>query len=271
VFSLFAVFNEQNGNPRLTALGADQSMSTTQTGGNMEGKEIRFGPTSCGLWAGSTTGTSNGSVNCMHDSFTPLGGLAPMAHMMLGEVSPGGVGVGMMGVLVYALLAVFIAGLMVGRTPEYLGKKIQAAEMKLVVLFILAMPIALLSFAAPSVILKSADTFQSGAHGLSEVLYNFASASNNNGSAFAYMGTGTQWYTIAQGIAMLIGRFFLIIPALAIAGSLASRPKVPVTSGTFPTHTPQFIGLLIGVIIIVTGLAFFPALALGPIVENLKL
>lgn len=271
VFSLFAVFNEQTGNPRLTALGADQSMSATQTGGNMEGKEIRFGPTSCGLWAGSTTGTSNGSVNCMHDSFTPLGGLAPMAHMMLGEVSPGGVGVGMMGVLVYALLAVFIAGLMVGRTPEYLGKKIQAAEMKLVVLFIVAMPIALLSFAAPSVILKSADTFQTGAHGLSEVLYNFASASNNNGSAFAYMGTGTQWYTITQGIAMLIGRFFLIIPALAIAGSLASKPKVPVTSGTFPTHTPQFIGLLIGVIIIITGLAFFPALALGPIVENLKL
>jgi K+-transporting ATPase ATPase A chain len=271
VFSLVAVFAEQNGNPRLSALGVDQSMSATQTGGNMEGKEIRFGPTSCGLWAGSTTGTSNGSVNCMHDSFTPLGGLAPMAHMMLGEVSPGGVGVGMMSVLIYALLAVFIAGLMVGRTPEYLGKKIQAAEMKLAVLFIVAMPIALLGFAAPSVILKSANTFQSGAHGLSEVLYNFASASNNNGSAFAYMGTGTQWYTITQGIAMLIGRFFLIIPALAIAGSLAAKPKVPVTAGTFPTHTAQFMGLLIGVIIIITGLAFFPAVALGPLVEHLKL
>ena len=271
VFSIFAVFAEQTGNPRLDALGVDQSMSATQTGGNMEGKDIRFGPTSCGLWAGSTTGTSNGSVNCMHDSFTPLGGLAPMAHMMLGEVSPGGVGVGMMGVLVYALLAVFIAGLMVGRTPEYLGKKIQAAEMKLVVLFIIAMPVALLGFAAPSVILKSADTFQAGPHGLSEVLYNFASAANNNGSAFAHQSTGTQWYTITQGIAMLMGRFFLIIPALAIAGSLAKKPKVPVTSGTFPTHTPQFVGLLIGVMIIITGLEFFPAIALGPIVEHLSL
>jgi K+-transporting ATPase ATPase A chain len=271
VFSLFAVFAEQSGNPRLDALGVDQSISSAQTGGNMEGKDIRFGPTSCGLWAGSTTGTSNGSVNCMHDSFTPLGGLAPIAHMMLGEVSPGGVGVGMMGVLVYALLAVFIAGLMVGRTPEYLGKKIQAAEMKLVVLFIVAMPVALLGFAAPSVIMKSADTFQSGPHGLSEVLYNFASAANNNGSAFAYQSTGTQWYTITQGIAMLMGRFFLIIPALAIAGSLAKKPKVPVTSGTFPTHTPQFIGLLIGVIVIITGLEFFPAIALGPIVEHLSL
>ena len=265
------MFAEQNGNPALASLGVDQSISTTQSGGNLEGKEIRFGTAACGLWAGATTGTSNGSVNCMHDSFTPLGGASPMVQMMLGELSPGGVGVGLMGLLIYALLAVFIAGLMVGRTPEYLGKKIQAAEMKLVVLFILAMPAALLAFAAASVVIASANTFQAGPHGLSEVLYNYASAANNNGSAFAYMGTGTQWYTITQGIAMLVGRFFLIIPALAIGGSLAGKPKVPATAGTFPTHTPLFAGLLGGVILIVAGLTFFPALALGPILEHLSL
>ena len=240
VFAGFAMFAEQNGNPKLTAIGVDQSISTTQSGGNMEGKEVRIGSADCGLWAGSTTGTSNGSVNCMHDSFTPLGGMSPMLHMMFGEISPGGVGVGLMGILHFALLAVFIAGLMVGRTPEYLGKKIQASEMKLVTLYILAMPLALLAFAAASVMLKSADTYQPGPHGLSEVLYNFASASNNNGSAFAYQGTGTQWYTVTQGIAMLIGRFFLIIPALAVGGSLAGKPKVPTTSGTLPTHTALF-------------------------------
>ena len=271
VFGGFAALAENQGNSKLTAVGVDQSISTTQSGGNMEGKEVRFGASECGFWAGATTGTSNGSVNCMHDSFTPLGGLAPMAHMMLGEITPGGVGVGMMGILHYAILAVFIAGLMVGRTPEYLGKKIQAAEMKLVTLFILAMPIALLAFAAASMLLKSANTYQAGPHGLSEVLYNFASASNNNGSAFAYQGTGTQWYTTTQGFAMLIGRFFLIIPALAVGGSLAGKPKVPATSGTLPTHNALFGILLTGVIIIVAGLTFFPALALGPILEHLSL
>ncbi|MGZ4792175.1 MAG: potassium-transporting ATPase subunit KdpA [Ilumatobacteraceae bacterium] len=271
VFAGFAMLAETNGNPKLSALSVDQSTSTYQSGGNMEGKEVRIGSAACGIWAGATTGTSNGSVNCMHDSFTPLGGMAPMAHMMLGEVSPGGVGVGLMGVLHFAILAVFIAGLMVGRTPEYLGKKIQAAEMKLVTLYILAMPIALLVFASASMMLKSADTYQPGPHGLSEVLYNFASASNNNGSAFAYQGTGTQWYTVTQGIAMLIGRFFLIIPALAVGGSLAAKPKVPATSGTLPTHTPLFGFLMVGVVIIVAGLTFFPALALGPILEHLSL
>jgi K+-transporting ATPase ATPase A chain len=271
MFVGFTMFAETNGNPKLTALSVDQSTSTYQSGGNMEGKEVRIGSSACGIWAASTTGTSNGSVNCMHDSFTPLGGAAPMAHMMLGEISPGGVGVGLMGILHFALLAVFIAGLMVGRTPEYLGKKIQAPEMKLVTLYILAMPIALLVFAAASVVLKSAATYQAGPHGLSEVLYNFASASNNNGSAFAYQGTGTQWYTVTQGIAMLIGRFFLIIPALAVGGSLAAKPKVPSTSGTLPTHTPLFGVLLAGVIAIVAGLTFFPALALGPILEHLSL
>ena len=270
LFIGFAMFAETNGNPKLTALSVDQSTSTFQSGGNMEGKEVRIGSSACGVWAGATTGTSNGSVNCMHDSFTPLGGMAPMAHMMLGEISPGGVGVGLMGILHFALLAVFIAGLMVGRTPEYLGKKIQAPEMKLLTLYILAMPIALLVFAAASIVLKSAATYQSGTHGLSEVLYNFASASNNNGSAFAYQGTGTQWYTVTQGIAMLIGRFFLIIPALAIGGSLAGKPKIPETSGTLPTHTPLFGVLVAGVIAIVAGLTFFPALALGPILEHLS-
>jgi K+-transporting ATPase ATPase A chain len=270
LFVAFSAFAEQEGNPALSALGVDQSVSAVQSGGNMEGKDVRFGVQACGLWAGSTTGTSNGSVNCMHDSFTPLGGMAPMSHMMLGEISPGGVGVGLLGILHYALLAVFIAGLMVGRTPEYLGKKIQATEMKLVVLYILAMPAALLAFAAASVVLKSAGTYQSGAHGLSEVLYNFASASNNNGSAFAYQGTGTRWYTVTQGLAMLIGRFFLIIPPLAVGGSLAGNPRVPATSGTFPTHTPLFGVLVAGVIAIVAGLTFFPALALGPILEHLS-
>ena len=263
-------FAETGGNKELTKLGVDQSVSATQSGGNTEGKETRFGTASCAQWAAATTGTSNGSVNCMHDSFTPLGGSVPMIHMMLGEVSPGGVGVGLMGVLINALLAVFIAGLMVGRTPEYLGKKIQAAEMKLVVLYIVAMPLALLSFAAATVLLRSPlHSLQTqDAHGLSEVLYNYASAANNNGSAFAYMGTGTHWYTITQGIAMLVGRFFLIIPALAIGGSLVRKRRVPVTSGTFPTDNGLFAGMLIGVIVIIAGLTFFPALALGPILEH---
>jgi K+-transporting ATPase ATPase A chain len=270
VTSALAIFAEQNGNPQLDRLGVDQSISVTQSGGNMEGKEVRLGASACGMFAAATTGTSTGAVNCMHDSLTPLGGAVPMVSMMLGEVSPGGVGVGLMGMLVFALLAVFIAGLMVGRTPEYLGKKVQAAEMKLLTLYILAMPIVLLTFAAASTMLDSAYTFQAGPHGLSELLYNFASAANNNGSAFAYQATGTDWYTITQGIAMLVGRFFLIIPALAIGGSLAAKPKVPATSGTLPTHNPLFGGLVVGVIVIVAGLTFFPALALGPILEHLS-
>ncbi|MBK5331184.1 MAG: potassium-transporting ATPase subunit KdpA [Ilumatobacteraceae bacterium] len=271
VFSAFTMLAEQNGNPNLAASKVDQSISTTQSGGNMEGKEVRFGAAGCGLFAAPTTGTSTGAVNCMHDSFTPLGGMAPMAHMMLGEISPGGVGVGLVGVLIMALLAVFIAGLMVGRTPEYLGKKIQAAEMKLVTLYILAMPFAMKPFAAASAVLKSANTFQAGPHGLSELLYNFASTANNNGSAFAFQGTGTQWYTTTQGLSMLMGRFLTIIPALAIGGALARKPKVPATAGTMPTDTPLFGFLVTGVIVIIAGLTFFPALALGPILEHLSL
>jgi K+-transporting ATPase ATPase A chain len=271
--SVLTMVAESSGNPELTAIGVDQGASAQLVGGNLEGKDVRFGPATCGLWAATTTGTSNGSVNCMHDSFTPVGGMLPMVHMMLGEVSPGGVGVGLMGVLIYALLAVFIAGLMVGRTPEYLGKKVQAAEMKLVVLYLIAMPVALLGFAAASVVLDSANATirNPGPHGLSEVLYNFASAANNNGSAFAGQGTGTDWYTITQGLAMLMGRFFLIIPALAIGGSLARKQRVPATAGTFPTDSPLFGGLVVGAIVIVAGLTFFPALALGPIVEQLGL
>jgi K+-transporting ATPase ATPase A chain len=272
VMCLAAMGLETNGNSELDQFGVDQTATSDQAGGNMEGKEVRFGPAASGLWAASTTGTSNGSVNSMHDSFTPLGGGIPLAHMMFGEVSPGGVGVGLNGLLIIAILSVFIAGLMVGRTPEYLGKKIQAPEMKLVVLYVLAMPLVLLGFAAVSVLLDSALTTNNpGAHGLSEILYAFTSASNNNGSAFAGLTTATQWYDTTMGIAMLVGRFFLIIPVLAIAGSLARKQPAPVTAGTFPTHTPLFGGLVIGVVVIVAGLTFLPALALGPIVEQLSL
>jgi K+-transporting ATPase ATPase A chain len=271
--SLGAMALETNGNPRLDDLGADQATTSEQAGGNMEGKEVRFGPASSALWMASTTGTSNGSVNSMHDSATPLAGGLAMTHMMLGEVSPGGVGVGLNGLLIMAILAVFIAGLMVGRTPEFLGKKIQATEMKLVVLYVLAVPVVLLGFAAASAVLDSAlaSRTNAGPHGLSEILYAFGSASNNNGSAFAGLDTATQWYDTTLGLAMLVGRFFLIVPVLAIAGSLARKQPSPATAGTFPTHTPLFGGLVIGVVVIVAGLTFFPALALGPIVEQLSL
>jgi potassium-transporting ATPase potassium-binding subunit len=272
IMCLAAMGLETNGNPELDQFGVDQTATSVQAGGNMEGKEVRFGPAASGLWAASTTGTSNGSVNSMHDSYTPLGGGIPLAHMMLGEVSPGGVGVGLNGLLIMAILSVFIAGLMVGRTPEFLGKKIQAPEMKLVVLYVLAMPLVLLGFAGASVLLDSALTTNNpGAHGLSEILYAFASGSNNNGSAFAGLTTATQWYDTTLGIAMLVGRFFLIIPVLAIAGSMARKQPAPATAGTFPTHTPLFGGLVVGVVAIVAGLTFFPALALGPIVEQLSL
>jgi K+-transporting ATPase ATPase A chain len=272
--SLAAMGLEANGNPLLDDLGADQATTSVQAGGNMEGKEIRYGPAASGLWAASTTGTSNGSVNSMHDSYTPLGGAVPLSHMMLGEVSPGGVGVGLSGLLVMAILSVFIAGLMVGRTPEYLGKKIQAPEMKMVALYVLAMPTVLLGFTAASMFVDSVTNttmWNSGAHGFSEILYAFTSASNNNGSAFAGVTAATHWMDTTLGIAMLVGRFFLVIPVLALAGSLAQKRVMPATTGTFPTHTPLFVGLVIGVVVIVGGLTFFPALALGPIVEHLSL
>ena len=271
--SVAAMSFEGNGNPRLDALGVSQTATADQSGGNLEGKEVRFGTAASGLWAASTTGTSNGSVNSMHDSYTPLGGMIPMSHMMLGEVSPGGVGVGLNGLLIMAILSVFIAGLMVGRTPEYLGKKIQATEMKLVTLYILAMPATLLAFAAASVLIPSAlDSLNNtGPHGLSEILYAFASGSNNNGSAFAGLTASIWWYDVTIGLAMLIGRFFLIIPVLAIAGSMARKGTTPVTTASFPTHKPLFVGLVIGIVLIVGGLTFFPALALGPVVEQLSI
>jgi K+-transporting ATPase ATPase A chain len=272
--TLSAIYFEVDGNPRIEVAGSSQTVTSDSPGGNMEGKEVRFGPVGSGLWAASTTGTSNGSVNSMHDSYTPMGGFVPLAHMKLGEVSPGGVGVGLNGLLIFALLSVFIAGLMVGRTPEYLGKKIQAPEVKLVVLYIIAMPLALLGFTAASMYvgsITSTTIFNPGQHGFTEILYAYTSAANNNGSAFAGITAGTQWGNTTLGLAMLMGRFLLIVPVLAIAGSLARKRTVPESAGTFPTHTPLFVVLVIGVIVVVGALTFLPALALGPIVEQLKL
>jgi K+-transporting ATPase ATPase A chain len=271
--SLVAMGMEASGNPNLTAAGADQSVSAVQGGGNMEGKEVRFGSAACGLFAASTTGTSTGSVNCMHDSMTALGGGVVLLHILLGEVSPGGVGVGLNGLLILSLLSVFIAGLMVGRTPEFLGKKIQAPEMKLVVLYILVMPIVVLCFAGASAVIETAldSRLNPDAHGLSEILYGYASTGNNNGSAFGGLTGNTQWYNTTLDLATLAGRYLLIVPTLAIAGALARKRPVPVTAGTFPTNTPLFGGLVIGVTLIVAGLTFFPALALGPIVEHLSI
>jgi K+-transporting ATPase ATPase A chain len=271
--SLVAMGMEASGNPNLTAAGADQSVSAVQGGGNMEGKEVRFGSAACGLFAASTTGTSTGSVNCMHDSMTALGGGVVLLHILLGEVSPGGVGVGLNGLLILSLLSVFIAGLMVGRTPEFLGKKIQAPEMKLVVLYILVMPIVVLCFAGASAVIETAldSRLNPDAHGLSEILYGYASTGNNNGSAFGGLTGNTQWYNTTLGLATLAGRYLLIVPTLAVAGALARKRPVPVTAGTFPTNTPLFGGLVIGVTLIVAGLTFFPALALGPIVEHLSI
>ncbi len=262
---------EAGGNRQLDRINIDQTVTAAQPGGNMEGKESRFGPESSGLFASSTTGTSTGSVNSLHDSYTPIGGAVPLVNIMLGEVSPGGTGSGLYGMLVFALLSVFIAGLMVGRTPEYLGKKIQAPEMKLVVLYILFVPLVVLGFAAASMVMKTAlsSLANSGPHGLTEITYAFTSQANNNGSAFGGLTGNTNWYNITGGIAMLVGRFFLMIPVLAIAGSLARKQTVPPSAGTFPTNTVLFGGLLAGVVLIVVGLTYFPVVALGPVVEHL--
>jgi K+-transporting ATPase ATPase A chain len=264
---------EQGGNPALTAAGADQAASAAQPGGNMEGKEARFGPVGSALWATATTAASNGSVNSMHDSFMPLGGLGPLWLMQLGEVVFGGVGSGLYGMLVFAILAVFIAGLMVGRTPEYLGKKIEAREVTLAVLVVL-LPSALLlvgTAVAVAVPAARASILNPGAHGFTEVLYAFSSASNNNGSAFAGLTANTPFFNLALGIAMFIGRFWIIVPVLAIAGSMAGKKSVPPGLGTLPTHTPLFVALLIGTVLLVGALAHLPGLALGPIVEHLML
>jgi potassium-transporting ATPase potassium-binding subunit len=262
---------EARGNPRLTALGANQKTTALQSGGNMEGKETRFGPVSCGYYAASTTSTSDGAVNCAHDSLTPLGGGVTLVNMMYGEVSPGGTGSGMFGMLVFALLAVFIAGLMVGRTPEYLGKKIQSNEMKLVAIYILLPAITILVFAGASVVIRTAlnSRLNDGPHGLSEIVYAFTSSFNNNGSAFGGLTANTLWYNTMLGITMLIGRLVSMVAVLAVAGSLGRKQYVPATAGTFPTATPLFAGLLFGVVVIVVGLTYFPVVSLGPVVEHL--
>jgi len=265
------VVAEQSGNPLLAKIGVDQRASELQAGGNMEGKEVRFGIVNSALWATATTAASNGSVNAMHDSFTPIGGLVPMWMMQLGEVVYGGVGSGLYGMLIFAIVAVFVAGLMVGRTPEYLGKKIEAYEMKMASLVILIPPAVVLLGTAVAVVTAGgkATIFNPGAHGFSEALYAFSSAGNNNGSAFAGLGANTPFYNVALGLAMLFARYWIAIPTLAIAGSLARKKIVPAGAGTLPTHTPLFVALLVGVVILVGALTFIPALALGPIVEYL--
>ncbi|GAA5528955.1 potassium-transporting ATPase subunit KdpA [Herpetosiphon gulosus] len=272
-FTALAVSAEQAGNPLYQKLGVDDQASALQAGGNLEGKETRFGIVNSALWATVTTAASNGSVNSMHDSYTPLGGLAPMVLMQLGEVVFGGVGSGLYGMLIFAIIAVFVAGLMVGRTPEYLGKKIEAFEMKMAALIILIPCVMTLLITAIAVSSESgrATVFNSGAHGFSEVLYAATSAANNNGSAFAGLDANTPFYNTWLGIAMLVSRFWLIVPTLAIAGSLAGKKLIPQSAGTLPTHTPLFVSLLIGVVLIVGALTFIPALALGPIVEHLLL
>ncbi|HEY3284097.1 MAG TPA: potassium-transporting ATPase subunit KdpA [Armatimonadota bacterium] len=275
---------EQAGNPAISSLGVRSAATDLQSGGNMEGKEVRFGIPATALFATITTDASCGAVNGMHDSFTPLGGLVPLVNIQLGEVVFGGVGAGLYGMLMFAVLAVFIAGLMVGRTPEYLGKKIEQKEVKMAMLAMLVLAASILLLSAASSVVQfplgsalnplgaaTANLNNGGPHGLSEVLYAFTSAAGNNGSALAGIGANTPWYNTSLGLAMLVGRFLMIVPLLAIAGSLASKRRVPVTAGTFPTHGGLFVGLLAGTILILGALTFFPALALGPIVEHLML
>jgi K+-transporting ATPase ATPase A chain len=264
---------EQTGNPVLTKAGADQTASALQSGGNMEGKEVRFGIANSALWATATTAASNGSVNAMHDSLTPIGGLVPMWLIQIGEVIFGGVGSGLYGMLVYAIVAVFVAGLMIGRTPEYLGKKIEAYEIKMASIAVLVPVFTALAGTAIGVLTDAgkAGVANPGAHAFSEILYAFSSASGNNGSAFAGLSANTPFYNTALGAVMFFARYWIIIPVLALAGSLVSKKKVPTGAGTLPTHTPLFVFFLIGVVLIIGALSFFPALALGPVVEHLSL
>jgi K+-transporting ATPase ATPase A chain len=267
-----AYWAEAGGNPLLTRAGASQAVTAGSPGGNMEGKEVRFGIVNSALFATVTTDASSGAINSWHDSFTPLGGLVPLINIMLGEVIFGGVGAGMYGILIFVVLAVFIAGLMVGRTPEYLGKKIEAYDVQMAMLVVLVFPLTILVLSAISSVAPSFGTssvLNPGPHGLSEILYAYASATGNNGSAFAGLNANTNWYNASIGVAMLIGRFLMIIPMMAIAGSLARKKRVPPSPGTFPVTTPLFTGLLVGVVLIVGALTFFPALSLGPIVEHL--
>ncbi|HEX7262852.1 MAG TPA: potassium-transporting ATPase subunit KdpA [Candidatus Dormibacteraeota bacterium] len=273
-FTFISISAEQQGNPALTAIGVNQSNTSTQAGGNMEGKEVRFGPTYSAMFEATTTGTSTGSVNSSHDSFTPIGGLVALIQMQLGEVDPGGIGAGIYFMLVFVVLSVFIAGLMVGRTPEYLGKKIESKEVRLAALAVLIDVASILGFTAISVVHPlglAGLTTNTGAHGFSEILYAFSSATANNGSAFAGLSGNTLYYNTTLATAMWIGRFLEVIPILALAGALAGKKVVPASAGTFATDRPLFVGLLIGVVVIVGALTFFPALALGPILEQLQL
>ena len=268
---VLCTWSEQGGNPRFASIGIDQQASNMQPGGNMEGKEARFGIVDSAIWATATTAASNGSVNSMHDSYTPMGGIYPLALMQLGEVIFGGVGSGLYGMLIMAIITVFIAGLMVGRTPEYLGKKIEMFEMKMASVAVLVVNALVKIGTAVGVATTAgvAGVLNPGPHGFSEILYAFSSAANNNGSAFAGLSANTVFYNTALGLAMFIGRFWVIIPVLAIAGSLAKKKQVPAGLGTLPTHTPLFVALLIGVIVIVGALTFMPAWALGPVAEQL--
>lgn len=271
VLTLYAV--ESQGNPAFAALPVDAAPGALQAGGNMEGKEVRFGIVSSALFATVTTAASCGAVNTMHDSLLPLGGMVPMVNIMLGEIIVGGVGSGLYGILLFAIVAVFVAGLMVGRTPEYLGKKIEAKEVKMAMLAILILPLSILGFTAFAVVSPAglSSLSNAGPHGFSEALYAYTSATGNNGSAFAGINANTPFYNTSLGLAMWIGRFLFIVPMLAVAGSLAGKKTVPASSGTFPTDGVLFVGLLIGVILIIGGLTFFPALALGPVVEHLAM
>lgn len=270
-FVPLGLWAEQSGNPLLAGIGVDQHPQSGQSGGSMEGKETRFGITNSVLWSAVTTAASNGAVNSMHDSYTPLGGLVPLILMQFGEVVFGGVGSGLYGMLVFAIVAVFVAGLMVGRTPEYLGKKIEPYEMKMAAIVILIMPIVVLGFTALAIGTETgrASIENPGPHGFSEVLYAYTSQGNNNGSAFAGLNVNTPFYNLTGGLAMLISRFWIALPTLALAGSLARKKIVPIGPGTLPTHTSLFVMLLMGVVVMVGTLTFLPALALGPIVEEL--
>jgi K+-transporting ATPase ATPase A chain len=276
IFAVMAVVvlaAEQQPHPGLQALGVDQAASLSQAGGNMEGKETRFGISASALFAAITTAASCGAVNAMHDSFTPLGGMVPMVLMQLGEVVFGGVGTGLYTMLIFAIMAVFIAGLMIGRTPEYLGKKIQSYEMKMTAITILVTPTLVLAGTAIAVMVDpgKAGIANPGAHGFSEILYAFTSAANNNGSAFAGLSANTPFYNSMLAVAMWFGRFAMIVPILAVAGSLAAKPRLEATSGTMPTHGPMFVGLLVAVVVLVGVLNYVPALALGPVIEHLHL
>jgi potassium-transporting ATPase potassium-binding subunit len=268
-----AYWAEAAGNPAFAPLGIDTAASSLQAGGNMEGKEVRFGIANSALFATITTDASCGAVNSMHDSFTPLGGLVPLFNIQLGEIIVGGVGAGLYGMLLFAIVAVFVAGLMVGRTPEYLGKKIEAKEVKMAMLAILILPLSILGFSAIATVVDAglAGPANQGPHGFSEILYAYTSGTGNNGSAFAGISANTMFYNTTVGFAMFIGRFLMIVPMVAIAGSLAAKKIVPASGGTFPTHGPLFVGLVVGVILIVGGLTYFPALALGPLVEQVAM